>query len=105
MGGTHDISLITVDDGFFEVKATGGDGHLGGEDFDNRMVEHLLDDIKKKYKKDLKSNGKAVRRLKTACERAKRSLSSSTTAIILRIFQEQSLKIFVVIYLEKLWFL
>ena len=82
LGGTHDISLITVDDGFFEVKATGGDGHLGGEDFDNRMVEHLLDDIKKKYKKDLKSNGKAVRRLKTACERAKRSLSSSTTAVI-----------------------
>ncbi len=80
--GTHDVSLITVDSGIFEVKATGGDGHLGGEDFDNRMVQHLLDDIKKKYKKDLKDNGKCVRRLKTACERAKRSLSSSTSAVI-----------------------
>jgi len=82
LGGTHDVSLITVDDGIFEVKATGGDGHLGGEDFDNKMVEYLLDDIKKKHKKDLKNNGKCVRRIKTACERAKRTLSSSTSAAI-----------------------
>jgi L1 cell adhesion molecule like protein len=81
-GGTHDVSLITVDDGIFEVRATAGDGHLGGEDFDNRMVDHLLDDIKKKHKKDLKDNAKAKRRLKTAAERAKRSLSSSTSAVI-----------------------
>jgi heat shock protein 1/8 len=81
-GGTHDVSLITVDDGIFEVKATGGDGHLGGEDFDNRMVEFLLDDIKKKHKKDLKDNSRCLRRIKTACERAKRSLSSSTSVPI-----------------------
>ena len=81
-GGTHDISLITVDDGIFEVKATGGDGHLGGEDFDNRMVEFLLEDLKKKFKKDLKDNARCVRRIKTACERAKRTLSSSSSAAI-----------------------
>ena len=81
-GGTFDVSLITVDDGIFEVQATSGDSHLGGEDLDNRMVEHILDDIKKKHKKDLKDNGKCIRRIKTACERAKRSLSSTTTAAI-----------------------
>jgi len=81
-GGTFDVSLITVDDGIFEVKATGGDGHLGGEDLDNRMVEFLLEDIRKKHKKDLKDNSKCIRRMKTACERAKRSLSSTTTATI-----------------------
>ena len=81
-GGTFDVSLVTVDDGIFEVKAVGGDGHLGGEDFDNRMVDFLLEDIKKRYRKELKGNGKAIRRLKTACERAKRNLSSSTTSTI-----------------------
>jgi heat shock protein 1/8 len=80
--GTHDVSLISVEDGVFEVKAVGGDGHLGGEDFDNRMVDHLIDDFKKKFKKDLRENPKALRRLKTACERAKRTLSSSTSASI-----------------------
>ena len=80
--GTHDVSLITVDDGFFEVKATGGDGHLGGEDFDNRMVDFLLEDINKRFKKDLRKNSKCLRRMKTACERAKRSLSSTTSASI-----------------------
>jgi len=81
-GGTFDTSIITVDDGIFEVKATGGDNHLGGEDLDNRMVEHLLEDIKKKYKKDLSDDPKCKRRMKTACERAKRTLSSSTSAVI-----------------------
>lgn len=81
-GGTFDTSILTVEDGVFEVLATGGDGHLGGEDFDNRMVEHLLDDIKKKLRKDVSGNIKVMRRLKTACERAKRTLSSSTSAAI-----------------------
>jgi heat shock protein 1/8 len=81
-GGTHDTSLISVEDGVFEVKATGGNGHLGGEDFDNRMVDFIIDEFKKKFKKDLRDNPKALRRVKTACERAKRTLSSSTSAAI-----------------------
>lgn len=70
-GGTHDISLISVEDGVFEVKATGGDSRLGGEDFDNRMVDYFAEEFKKKYKKDIFENKKALRRLRTACERAK----------------------------------
>lgn len=81
-GGTHDISLISVEDGVFEVKATGGDSRLGGEDFDNRMVDYFAEEFKKKYKKDIFENKKALRRLRTACERAKRQLSSSTVANI-----------------------
>jgi heat shock 70kDa protein 1/2/6/8 len=77
-GGTMDISLLTLDDGVFEVKATGGNTHLGGEDFDNRMVEHFIQEFKRKYKKDISDNKRAVRRLRTACERAKRTLSTST---------------------------
>ena len=80
--GTHDISLITIDEEIFEVKATGGDTRLGGEDFDNRMVDHFVEEFKKKYKKDPTTNKRALRRLRTACERAKRQLSSSTTAQI-----------------------
>jgi L1 cell adhesion molecule like protein len=81
-GGTFDVSLLTIEDGIFEVLATAGDTHLGGEDFDNRMVQHILDDIKKRFKKDLGDNARAVRRIKSACERAKRNLSSATTASI-----------------------
>lgn len=81
-GGTHDVSLITIDDGIFEVLATGGDTRLGGEDFDNRMVDHFIEEFKKKYKKDPSQNKKSIRRLRTACERAKRQLSSSTQAYI-----------------------
>jgi heat shock protein 1/8 len=80
--GTFDVSLVSLEDGIFEVKATGGDGHIGGQDFDNRMVSLLLEDIKKKFKKDLSSNQKCIRRLSSACERAKRNLSSSTSATI-----------------------
>jgi len=79
-GGTFDVSLLTLDDGIFEVKATNGDTHLGGEDFDNRMVTHFIDEFKRKYKHDISKNQRAVRRLRTACERAKRTLSSSTQA-------------------------
>merc|ERR1712017_61803 len=81
-GGTFDVSLLTIDDGIFEVKATAGDTHRGGEDFDNRMVNHFVQEFKRKHKKDFTSNPRAMRRLRTACERAKRNLSSSANAQI-----------------------
>jgi len=81
-GGTFDVSLLTIDEGIFEVKATAGDTHLGGEDFDNRMVNHFVEEFKRKHKKDLTSNARALRRLRTACERAKRTLSSAAQASI-----------------------
>ncbi|MBQ5153922.1 molecular chaperone DnaK, partial [Macrococcus caseolyticus] len=73
-----DVSLLSIDDGIFEVKSTAGDTHLGGEDFDNRLVNHFAQEFKRKYKKDITGNQRALRRLRTACERAKRALSSST---------------------------
>ncbi|RHY36889.1 hypothetical protein DYB35_007219 [Aphanomyces astaci] len=79
-GGTFDVSLLTIEEGIFEVKATAGDTHLGGEDFDNRLVDHFVDEFKRKYRKDMKTNQRALRRLRTASERAKRTLSSSTQA-------------------------
>ena len=81
-GGTFDVSLLTIEEGIFEVKATAGDTHLGGEDFDNRMVDHFSQEFKRKTKKDISDNQRALRRLRTACERAKRTLSSSTQAHI-----------------------
>ncbi|KAJ3085316.1 70-kilodalton heat shock protein, partial [Physocladia obscura] len=81
-GGTFDVSLLTIEDGVFEVKATAGDTHLGGEDFDIRLVSHFIEEFKRKNKKDLSSNPRAVRRLRTACERAKRTLSSSAQTTI-----------------------
>ncbi|KAK6204481.1 heat shock protein SSA1 [Scheffersomyces amazonensis] len=81
-GGTFDVSLLAIDEGIFEVKATAGDTHLGGEDFDNRLVNHFIAEFKRKNKKDLSSNQRALRRLRTACERAKRTLSSSTQTSI-----------------------
>merc|ERR1711920_477896 len=82
-GGTFDVSLLTIEDGIFEVKATAGDTHLGGEDFDNRIVDFCMQDFKRKNRgKDLASNQRALRRLRTQCERAKRTLSSSTQATI-----------------------
>uniref|UniRef100_A0A8C7ECL7 Heat shock protein family A (Hsp70) member 8 n=1 Tax=Nothoprocta perdicaria TaxID=30464 RepID=A0A8C7ECL7_NOTPE len=81
-GGTFDVSILTIEDGIFEVKSTAGDTHLGGEDFDNRMVNHFIAEFKRKHKKDISENKRAVRRLRTACERAKRTLSSSTQASI-----------------------
>ena len=82
-GGTHDVSLITIDDGVFEVKATGGDTNLGGSDIDNLLSEWCVQEFEKKNKgTNVKENGRAIRRLLTACERAKRSLSTSTTATI-----------------------
>ncbi|XP_055847812.1 heat shock protein 68 [Episyrphus balteatus] len=82
-GGTFDVSILTIDEGsLFEVKSTAGDTHLGGEDFDNRLVNHFAEEFKRKYKKDLKTNPRALRRLRTAAERAKRTLSSSTEATL-----------------------
>ncbi|KAI9172927.1 Hsp70 chaperone [Blastocladiella emersonii ATCC 22665] len=81
-GGTFDVSLLTIEDGIFEVKATAGDTHLGGEDFDNRLVNHFVQEFKRKHKKDLSGNARALRRLRTACERAKRTLSSSAQTSI-----------------------
>ena len=81
-GGTFDVSLLTIEDGIFEVKATAGDTHLGGEDFDNRVVDYFLTDFKRKNRKDMSKNQRSLRRLRTACERAKRTLSSSTQAHI-----------------------
>jgi heat shock protein 1/8 len=81
-GGTFDVSLLTIDEGIFEVKATAGDTHLGGEDFDSRMVDHFVQEFKLKFTEDVSDNQCALRRLRTACERAKRTLSSSTQAHI-----------------------
>ena len=80
--GTFDVSLLTLDDGIFEVKATAGDTHLGGEDFDNRLVKYCIDLFKRKNKIDITDNKRACRRLRTACERAKRTLSSSAQTTI-----------------------
>ncbi|XP_030765976.1 heat shock cognate 71 kDa protein-like [Sitophilus oryzae] len=81
-GGTFDVSVLAIAEGIFEVQSTSGDTHLGGEDIDNRMVQYFKDEFKKKYKSDLTGNKRALRRLQTACERAKRTLSTSTQASI-----------------------
>ena len=81
-GGTFDVSLLSIDDGIFEVKATAGDTHLGGEDFDNILLKYFINDFNKKHKLDISDKPKSLRRLKTACEKAKRTLSSTTNAKI-----------------------
>uniref|UniRef100_A0A8C0XRD2 Heat shock 70 kDa protein 6 n=1 Tax=Castor canadensis TaxID=51338 RepID=A0A8C0XRD2_CASCN len=81
-GGTFDVSVLTIDAGVFEVKATAGDTHLGGEDFDNRLVTYFMEAFQRKHHKDVSGNKRALRRLRTACERAKRTLSSSTQATL-----------------------
>jgi len=81
-GGTFDVSILTIEDGIFEVKSTAGDTHLGGEDFDNRMVDHFVKEFERKHKKNISGNKRALRRLRTACERAKRTLSASAQANI-----------------------
>ena len=81
-GGTFDVSVLTIDNGIFEVKSTAGDTHLGGEDFDNRLVNHFVQEFKRKFGKDIMSNKRALRRLRTSCERAKRTLSSSSQTSI-----------------------
>jgi len=81
-GGTFDVSILSIEDGVFEVKSTAGDTHLGGEDFDNRLVNHFVNEFKRKHKKDLSVNKRSLRRLRTACEKAKRTLSAAANANI-----------------------
>ena len=81
-GGTFDVSLLTIEEGIFEVKATAGDTHLGGEDFDQRLMNHFIQEFKRKHKKDITGNPRALRRLRTSCERAKRTLSSTAQTSI-----------------------
>ena len=81
-GGTFDVSLLTIDEGIFEVKATAGDTHLGGEDFDNKLVEYCCSEFQKRKGVDVRGNPRAVRRLRTQCERAKRILSSANQTTI-----------------------
>ena len=80
--GTFDVSILNIEDAIFEVKATAGDTHLGGEDFDTRLVEYFVEEFKRKNKKDISTNKRSLRRLRTACESAKRTLSSATIANI-----------------------
>ena len=81
-GGTFDVSILSIEEGVYEVKATAGDTHLGGEDFDTRLVNHFAQEFKRKHRHDITDNARAMRRLRTACERAKRTLSSATSASI-----------------------
>jgi len=81
-GGTFDVSILNIEDAIFEVKATAGDTHLGGEDFDTKLVEYFVEEFKRKNKKDLTESKRSLRRLRTACESAKRTLSSATVANI-----------------------
>ena len=81
-GGTFDVTLLTIEDGIFEVKATDGDSHLGGEDLDDRLVKHFVQDFKRKNKKDISSSARSMRRLRTNCEKIKRTLSSTTQATL-----------------------
>lgn len=81
-GGTMDVTILTIEEGIFEVKSTAGNSHLGGSDFDNRMVDHFVAEFKRKHKKDLTTSNKALKRLKIACEKAKKTLASSATATV-----------------------
>lgn len=88
-GGTFDVSILTIDSGIFEVKSTAGDTHLGGEDFDNRMVDHFVNEFIRKNRptmgagvEEIRKNARALRRLRSSCERAKRTLSSATQATV-----------------------
>ncbi len=81
-GGTFDVSLLTIDDGLFEVRATNGDTHLGGEDFDNKLVEFCSSQFYKQTKIDIRNDKRALRRLRTSCEKAKRMLSNTKSTTI-----------------------
>ncbi|KAK4896746.1 Heat shock protein ssb1 [Elasticomyces elasticus] len=81
-GGTFDVSLLHIQGGVFTVKATAGDTHLGGQDFDTNLLEHFKKEFQRKTKKDISGDARALRRLRTACERAKRTLSNGTQTTI-----------------------
>lgn len=80
--GTHDVSILDINDGLIKVLATNGDTHLGGEDIDIEMTKYCMTDFKKRHNKDMSESPKAVRKLRNACERAKKSLSTSVTSLI-----------------------
>ncbi|MCJ1426830.1 Heat shock protein ssb1 [Sticta canariensis] len=81
-GGTFDVSLLHIQGGVFTVKATAGDTHLGGQDFDTNLLDHFKKEFQRKTKKDLSNDARALRRLRTACERAKRTLSNGTQTVV-----------------------
>ena len=81
-GGTFDVSVLTIDDGIFDVKATFGDTHLGGEDFDSRLVTYCIEECKKKHRRDLKNNQNAIGRIRAEVEKAKRTLSQTSSTKI-----------------------
>jgi len=81
-GGTFDVTLLAIDNGVFEVKATAGDTHLGGEDFDQRVMDHCISSFKKKHGVDLSGDPKAIARIRRQCETAKRTLSTQKSAQI-----------------------
>ncbi|KAL8785466.1 MAG: hypothetical protein Q9195_008609 [Heterodermia aff. obscurata] len=81
-GGTFDVSLLHIQGGVFTVKATAGDTHLGGQDFDTNLLEHFKKEFQRKTKKDISGDARALRRLRTACERAKRTLSNGTQTTV-----------------------
>ena len=89
-GGTFDVSILELGDGVFEVKSTSGDNKLGGDDFDHKIVDFILDEIKKEFKKDLKDDKMAMQRIKDAAEKAKKDLSGVTTTTISLPFLAQS---------------
>lgn len=93
-GGTFDVSLLSITGGVFAVKATAGDTHLGGEDFDNALLEHFKKEFERKHKLDISDDARALRRLRSACERAKRTLSSvtQTTVEVDSLFQVSRLR-------------
>ena len=106
---------MNIDDGIFEVKSTAGDTHLGGEDFDNILMQHFIQEFKRKTKCDISENNRAKRRLRTACERAKgrryllgqmlvlKLIHSQMEMIYLQILQEQSLNHYVCHYFKSVW--
>jgi len=106
-GGTFNVSILTINGGIFEVKSTAGDTHLGGEDFDNRLVDHFVTEFKRKHKKDITGNKRSLRRLRTPCERAKRTLSASAhfsrASISIRPSQKLDLKSFAQICSREHW--
>jgi L1 cell adhesion molecule like protein len=81
-GGTFDVSLLNIQGGVFTVKATAGDTHLGGQDFDTNLLDHFKKEFTRKTKKDISGDARALRRLRTACERAKRTLSNATQTTV-----------------------
>jgi molecular chaperone DnaK (HSP70) len=98
-GGTFDVTLLAIDGGVFEVKATAGDTHLGGEDFDQRMMDHCISHFKKKHSFDLSGDPKAIARIRRQCEMAKRTLSTQKTAQLEVSFHEiYSMMFFLHIY-------